>query len=357
MKRKLALILALLMVITMSVACGTREAAPEAPAEEVDAPEASADGVEGKTFAFIFKNTGNPYGDAQIDGFIEAIESRGGTAIARAPDLPTAEGQIQIIEELIAQGVDSITIVGNDVDALEPVLTRAMDAGIKVSAADSSVNPNSRQVFVNQTSTDLFAQSMIEGALELMDGEGQFAILSATAQATNQNAWIASMIEQMENDSRFDNMELVEIVYGDDLRDKSIAETEALLLKWPDLRCIVIPTTVGLAAAAVVITEQGLQGEVLLTGGGLPSEMYEFIMNGACPFMFLWNPIDVGYLAGHAAMALVEGTITGAEGDTFTAGRLGEYTVVAAADGGTEIILGPPYRFDASNIALWKDVY
>jgi rhamnose transport system substrate-binding protein len=158
-------------------------------------------------------------------------------------------------------------------------------------------------------------------------------------------------------DPKYNDIELVRIAYGDDLRDKSVAETEALLRTFPELECIIAPTTVGIAAAGLVISDKDLQGEVFVTGLGLPSEMAEYIHNGACPYMFLWNPIDVGYLAAYTATALSSGKITGAAGETFNAGRLGEYEIVEAGDGGTEILLGPPFRFDIDNIDEWKTVY
>ncbi|GHU62948.1 rhamnose ABC transporter substrate-binding protein [Clostridia bacterium] len=366
-KRLLALALAAVVIFTLA-ACGSKEA-PAANTSDggASAPAASGDsdsaatpatdsGIAGKTFAIVAKNTGNPYADKENDGFTAAIEEAGGTALVRAPEKPTAEGQIQIIEELINQQVASITIVGNDVDALQPVLKKAMDAGIKVSAADSGVNPASRQVFINQAGTTEIGQALVDAAFDLTGGTGQFAILSATSQATNQNAWIDSMKEILK-DPKYASIELVKVAYGDDLRDKSVSETEALLQSYPDLKCIVAPTTVGIAAAGKVLTDKNLQDKVELTGLGLPSEMADYIDNGVCKYMFLWNPIDVGYLAGQTAIALVEGTITGAEGDSFTAGRLGDYTIVAAADGGTEIILGAPFKFEPSNIAEWKAVY
>ncbi len=146
-------------------------------------------------------------------------------------------------------------------------------------------------------------------------------------------------------------MKLVKIAYGDDLRDKSVSEAEGLLRTYPNLKCIIAPTTVGIAAAGKVLTDKGLKGKVFLTGLGLPSEMATYIENGVCPYMFLWNPIDVGYLGAYTGTALVKGTIKGAVGDKFKAGRLGDYTVVKAADGGTEILLGPPFKFDKANIA------
>ncbi len=317
---------------------------------------AEADDTE--RHAFIFKNTGNPYGEKQMEGFAEGIREQGHEAILRAPDQPTAEAQIQIIEQLIAQRVTSISITGNDFDALQPALTQARNQGITVLSADSAVNPASRQVHVNQADSEMIGRTLIQAAYDMAGGAGEIAILSATSQASNQNLWIEWMQTELEeNPGKYADLELVRIAYGDDLRDKSVSETEGLLASFPDLKVIIAPTTVGIAAAGRVITDRGLIGEVFVTGLGLPSEMAEYIDNGACPYMFLWNPIDVGYLTAYAATALAEGEITGAAGDTFPAGRLGTFEVVPAGDGGTEILLGAPFRFDPSNIDEWKTVY
>jgi rhamnose transport system substrate-binding protein len=307
-------------------------------------------------YAIVFKNTGNPYGDKQMSGFKTGIEEQGFQAILRAPDQPTAEGQIQIIEQLISQKVAAICIVGNDKDALQPVLTKAKNAGIKVFSLDSGVNPASRLVHVNQADSAKIGSTLVEAAYAMSGGSGDIAILSATSQATNQNLWIDFMKKDL-MDPKYANLHLVKIAYGDDLRDKSVSEAEGLLASFPNLKVIIAPTTVGIAAAGKVLTDKGLGGKVFLTGLGLPSEMATYIESGVCPYMFLWNPIDVGYLGAYVGTALVKGMITGAVGEKFTAGRLGKYTITQAPDGGTEVLLGPPFKFDKSNIEDWKSVY
>jgi len=304
----------------------------------------------------VSKATGNPYFERMFAGFKEAVESQGFEAIHRAPDQPTVEAQIQVIDQLIAQRVSSICVAANDYDALQPVLTRAMNAGIKVTSADSSVNPRSRATHVNQAGIQAIGETLVEAAWDLAGGSGEIAILSATSQASNQNAWIAVMQDVLKQ-SKYSNLNLVRIAYGDDLRDKSTTETQGLLASFPNLKVIVAPTTVGVAAAAKVVADQGLTGKVKITGLGLPSEMADYITNGACPYMFLWNPSDLGYVSAFTGMALAKGTITGKVGDGFSAGKLGQYKVTQAADGGTEVLLGPPFKFDPSNINDWKTVY
>ncbi|MDR1900135.1 MAG: rhamnose ABC transporter substrate-binding protein [Treponema sp.] len=306
--------------------------------------------------AGVFRSLGNPYVEKEMSGWEAGIKEQGFAAIARAPDTPTVEAQIQLVDQLIAQRVASIAIAANDLDALQPVLTKAMKQGIKVYSLDAAVNPQSRMTHVNQADSEKIGITLVEAAFDMCGGSGEFAILSATSQASNQNLWIDYMKKELEK-PKYANLKLVKIAYGDDLRDKSVSETEGLLLTYSNLKCIVAPTTVGIAAAGKVISDKGLQGRVFITGLGLPSEMAEYIVNGACPYMYLWNPIDVGYLSAYVATALSSGKITGKAGDQFSAGRLGNYTIVAAPDGGTEVLLGPPFKFDKANIEEWKTVY
>ncbi len=322
------------------------------------ATTAFAGTADGKKIAVVTKSAGNPYNEKEAQGFEEVITAEGGEAIVKHPESATADAQISVIQSLISQGVDAICIAGNDENALQAALEDAMAEGIKVSCLDSKVNPDSRATFINQAGTAEIGQALMDAILDLAGGEGQYAILSATSQAANQNAWIDAMKTLQESDEKYAGLELVEVAYGDDEPQKSTDQTLALLEKYPDLKVVCAPTTVGIAAAAKVL--QDAASPVKLTGLGLPSEMAEYIGDDdahSCPYMFLWNPIDVGRLGAYTSIALVNEEITGAVGDTFTAGELGDYEVVEAADGGTEIILGAPFKFDPSNIEEWKEVY
>lgn len=340
MKKILSLCLAVLLVFSVVVGCST-------------STETSNGGK--KKVAFVFKNTGNPYGEKMMEGFKEAVQESGAEVILKAPDQPTAEAQIQIIDELIAQRVNVIGVAANDYDALQPSLKKAMSRGIKVFSVDSAVNPQSRVTHVNQADPERVGRVQIEAVSKMIGGKGEIAILSATSQASNQNLWIDWMKKELAK-PEYKDIKLVKTAYGDDLRDKSVSETEALLKSYPNLKAIIAPTTVGIAAASKVITDKGLKGKVLVTGLGLPSEMAEYIKNGVSPWMYLWNPIDVGYLSGQVAVALAEEKITGKVGEKFKAGKLGEKEVVKDGDG-TQIMLGDPFKFDKNNIDEWKSVY
>lgn len=329
-------------------------AADDSAAADTAAPAANAGGT---TYALVTKSAGNPFMERMASGFQEAIEAQGGTVVIQNPEAATPDAQISVIQSLISQGVSSIAVDGNDANALTAVLTEASNAGIKILTLDSDVAPDTRTVYCNQAGVSQIGETLMEAVYDLTGGEGDWAILSATSQATNQNAWIDAMKKLMESDSKYAKLNLVEVAYGDDEPQKSTDQTQALLQNYPDLKVICAPTTVGIAAAAKVLQDQ--KSSVKLTGLGLPSEMAEYIGDDdahSCPYMYLWNPIDLGRLAGYTSIALVDGTITGAAGDKFTAGELGDYTI-EEIDGSTQIILGPPFKFDPSNIDEWKTVY
>jgi rhamnose transport system substrate-binding protein len=142
------------------------------------------------------------------------------------------------------------------------------------------------------------------------------------------------------------NIKLVDTVYGNDDDQTSFDKTAALLQSHPNLKGIISPTTVGIAAAARYLSTSDAKGKVMLTGLGTPNQMRKYVKDGTVTAFALWNPEDLGYLAAYAGKALVDGTISGKEGDKFKAGKLGEFTVGS----GATVLLGDPFVFDKSNI-------
>src|SRR4029078_8694959 len=151
------------------------------------------------------------------------------------------------------------------------------------------------------------------------------AILSATANATNQNAWIKVMKETLK-DPKYKDMKLVKVAYGDDDDQKSFQETQGLIQAYPNLKGIISPTTVGTSAAPPYLSGAPKRGKIKLTGLGTPNQRRKFVKDGTVTEFQLWVPKDVGYLAGQAAAALVSGRITDTGGETFKDSRRRRYT-------------------------------
>ena len=155
---------------------------------------------------------------------------------------------------------------------------------------------------------------------------------------------------------KYPNMKLVSTVYGNDDPATSLTVLQGLLSAYPNLRGIISPTTVGISTAAQYLdTHKSLLKHLTLTGLGLPSQMKKYVLDGTVAQFELWNPINLGQLAGYAVANIASGVITGAAGDKFTAGSLGAYTVLPAAGGtGPSVVLGPPFVFNKSNIAKFN---
>jgi len=309
---------------------------------------------EGKVrIAMVVKNLGNSFFEACRDGGLEAAEELGGIElIYQGPSTPTAEGQIEIIDSLIAQKVDAIAISANDVDALVPIAKKAMKAGIKVISFDSGVAEAGRILDLAPSGDEFIGRSQVRMLAELIDFKGEIAILSASSQATNQNAWIEWMKKELEK-SDYKEMKLVSTVYGDDLSDKSYREAMGLFKSHPNLRGIISPTTVGIAATAKALEDADKVGQIELTGLGLPSEMKQYIKNGTCRKMSLWNPIDLGYTATYIAAKLVAGEFQGKQGEVMKVSRMGEIVI----GNGKVAIMSEPYVFEKGNIDKFAAIY
>jgi rhamnose transport system substrate-binding protein len=297
---------------------------------------------------FLPKNLGNPYFDTSDKGGKTAVEKFGGTYKQVGPDQASPDAQVPFINTAAQQGTKALVISANDPKAIGSALTQAKSAGTKVVTFDSDTDPQYRDLFVNQASAEGIAKVQVDMVTKQIGDSGEVAVLSAAANATNQNAWIKLMKADLAQNHP--QVKLDAVVYGNDDDQTSFDKTAALLQSHPNLKGIISPTTVGIAAAARYVSKSKYKGKVAVTGLGTPNQMRAYVKDGTVKEFALWNPEDLGYLAAYAAKALVDKKITGKKGDTFTAGKLGKYTV---GDNKT-VLLGDPYVFNAGNIAKFN---
>jgi rhamnose transport system substrate-binding protein len=272
---------------------------------------------------------------------------------------PTAEnsvaGQIEFVTNAPTAGYDVVMLSNNSGDQIVPAAQAAQEAGTRVVTWDSPIpNGEGETLFVAQVDFDEIGVVMADMALSILGEDGgQFAILSASPDAANQNAWIAAMETALE-DPKYDGVELLEIVYGDDQSEKSYEQAQALLSKHPDMELIMAPTSVGIVAAAKAVQDEGLCEDVKISGLGLPSEMKEYTLNGCAPEFALWSFVDLGYLTYYVSYLLATGAIEGVEGERFVAGRMGEYEITADPTRpdveALRVLMGPFTVYNAENI-------
>ena len=362
MRRGLGIAVALSLVTVSAAACssskksaatsaaGTTAAATTTSAAAAATTTAAAAGggsiKKGLTVYFIPKDTQNPYEVLADKGGEDALKELGGKVVVSSGTADTAAAQIPSIQAAIQAHADAIVIAGNDPAALCPSLGRAVSAGIKVVSFDSDITCPGH-LFINQANTEQIGTSEVDLLAKEIGSTGQIAILSAAASATNQNAWIGYMKTQLK---KYPNMKLVSTVYGNDDPAKSLTVLQGLLSAYPNLKGIISPTTVGISTAAQYLSTHK-NVKVTLTGLGLPSQMKPYVKDGTVTAFELWNPSNLGYLAGYAAANLASGTTTLKTGATFSAGKLKTYTMLPpSGTTGLSVVLGPPTVFNKANI-------
>ena len=331
-------LLASMLALGVLAGCGDKPAAP----------------ANGKIrIAMVVKSLGNGFFDAAHTGAKEAAaQLKDVEIIYTGPTTPSAEGQIEIINSLISQKVNAIVISANDPNALVPIAKKAMQRGIKVVSFDSGLAPEGRLMQLNPSNAQLIGRKQLEMASSAIGGAGEIAILSASAQATNQNLWIDVMKSELAK-PEFVKLKLVATVYGDDQSDKSYREAQGLLRSYPNLKAIIAPTTVGINAAGKAVVDEKLVGKVYVTGLGLPSEMAGHVKSGAVKEFAIWNPIDLGYAATYAAYDFVKGHPDAKAGGKVDAGRMGSIAIDAKG----EASMAEPFTYNAANIDQFSKIF
>jgi rhamnose transport system substrate-binding protein len=306
-----------------------------------------ANGLDTGLKVFVIpKNLGNNYfttsDSVKTGGALAAFQALGETGTETSGTAATPASQIPAIQAAITKGANILLVSASDPSALCPTLDSAMKKGITVVTYDSDA-PACRDMFINQASTAQIGTSEVDLLASEIHDSGQIAIVSAAATATNQNAWITYMKQEL---TKYPKMQLVSTVYGNDDPTTATQVTQGLLEKYPNLKGIISPTTVGILAAAQVLSNPKYRGKIALTGLGTPDSLKQYVANGTLKAFELWNPANLGYLAAYASVELYSKKITNAAGQSFTAGKLGNFTVGADHT----VLLGPPFVFTASNI-------
>jgi rhamnose transport system substrate-binding protein len=341
-KPALCCIAAVLAACTALAACSSASTSGNQAAAKKNA--AGLD--EGLKIFVIPKNLGNPYftlaDSVKTGGVLAAAKALGETGTETSGTAATPASQIPAIQAAITKGANILIVSATDPSALCPTLKSAMAKGITVVTYDSDA-PSCRDLFANQATAASIGTSEVDLLAKQLHGTGQIAIVSAAASATNQNAWIGYMKQEL---AKYPKMKLVSTVYGNDDPTTATQVTQGLLEHYPNLKGIISPTTVGILAAAQVLDTSKYRGKIALTGLGTPGSLKKYLEDGTIQDFELWNPANLGYMAAYAAVSYYSKKITSAAGQSFTAGQLGKFTVGADSS----IILGPPLVFSKANI-------
>jgi rhamnose transport system substrate-binding protein len=343
---------AVLVVASATLAaCSSSGSSTSSPPPSSSSSAAASGGLKTGLKVFVIpKNLGNPYfttsDSVKSGGALAALGTLGETGTETSGTAATPASQIPAIQAAITKGANALIVSATDPAALCPTLKSAMAKGITVITYDSDA-PACRDLFINQASTAQIGTSEVDVLAKQINSTGDIAIVSAAASATNQNAWIGYMKQELK---KFPNVHLVSTVYGNDDPTTATQVTQGLLQHYPNLKGIISPTTVGILAAAQVLDTPKYRGKIALTGLGTPDSLKKFVADGTIRSFELWNPADLGYLAAYAAVNFASKKITNSAGQSFTAGKLGKFSVGADST----VLLGPPFVFTKANISQFN---
>ncbi|HVV47794.1 MAG TPA: substrate-binding domain-containing protein, partial [Bryobacteraceae bacterium] len=311
-----------------------------APRAGETAQSASAPAGHQAVIAVMPKAKGDPYFVSVRGGAEEAAKELGVDMIWDGPTGLDAAKQNEMVENWITRKVDAIAVAVENKGGISTVLKKARERGIKVITWDADAEKDARDFLVNQATSEGIANTLTDAAAKILNGKGDFAIITGALTANNQNEWIAFIKKRL---AKYPGLNLVTIRPSDDDRDKAFAETQTLLKVYPNVKLIMAISAPAVPGSAEAVKQAGRR-DVAVIGLSLPSICKTYIHEGWVPMIALWNTRDLGYLAVRAADQAVTGQLKpGAT--SMDGGRLGKIEVR-----GDEIILGAPLVIDKKNV-------
>ncbi len=291
--------------------------------------------------AMMPKAKGDPYFVSCRQGAEEAAKELGVELLWDGPtDLDPAK-QNEVIEAWITRGVDVIAVSVENKVGISTVLRKARERGIKVITWDADAEPDARDFFINQATPQGIGHTLTDEAARILGGKGEFAIITASLSAANQNEWIKHIKARLAE--KHPEMKLAAILPSEGDRDRAFAETQTALKVYPNVKLIMAIAAPAVPGAAEAVKQSG-RADVKVTGLSLPNMCRPYVEAGVIESFVLWNTVDLGYLTVYAARALSAGELK--RGDREIApGRLGKIEVQ-----GDEVRLGSPFIFNKANI-------
>ena len=288
------------------------------------------------------KLLGISYFKASEEGAREAASELGVQLDYDGPTIDSPEDQVKMVDRWIAQGHDIIAVAANDPELIAPALKRAKAAGITVLTWDADANPTAsgRETFVNQAPVEAIGTTLVDILGEAIGGQGKCVIVTGSATAPNQNAWMKAMRARIAQ--KYPRLELLETLVSDEDQSKAYRLTRDVINAHADLKGIWGITSVSLPGAAKAVRDAAKSDQIFVTGLSLPNTMREYVEDGTVKKFVLWSPLDLGYLTVHVGKLLRDGKL---QDGTHAIGRLNDIRVSSG-----EVLLGPPKVFDRENI-------
>ena len=335
MKRLLNL--AFVLLVAILVGCK-----PSAPSDDSGSSSSAAGSGKQLTIAFMPKSKGNGYFIACRTGAEAAAKELNVKLLYDGPTEPDPARQNEIVETWITRGVDVIAAACENREGISTALRKAQSKGIKVITYDADALSDARSYFVNQATPEGIGNTLMDEAARLLDGSGEYAIITASLTAGNMIEWQKAI--EKRNAEKYPNMKRAALRPCDDLKDKAFAEATAIMNAHPNVKLLMNICSPAVPGAAEAVKQAGKTGAVKVIGLGLPSENKRYVKEGVTDTVILWKVQDLGYLTIEAAVALAKGELKPGAA-SFKSKKAGEVEIQ-----GDNILLGKPFLFTKENI-------
>ena len=293
------------------------------------------------TIAVMPKAKGDPYFVSCRAGAEEAAREANVDLIWDGPTGLDPAKQNEVVEGWITRHVDAIAVSVENQAGISTVLRKAREHGIKVTTWDADAAPDARDFFINQATPEGIGNTLTDEAARLLNGKGEFVVITGALSAANQNLWIAAIRQRLA--SKYPGLKLATVRPSDDDRDKAFAESQTVMKVYPAVKLLMgisAPAVPGMAEAV----RQAGRSDVDVIGLSLPNLNKRYVHEGVVQAVVLWNTRDLGYLTVYASTLLAQGKISPGM-PSLRAGRLGNIEIR-----GDQIILGNPVIFNKANI-------
>lgn len=345
-KWKVTLILTLILALMLS-ACTKTNGGGTTNSTASPAPSGGQDGKKLR-IAFIPQLIGIPYFTAMQDGGNKAASDLGAEFLYTGATTASAQEQLKIMDSLIRQKVDAISVSVLDTSSINPAIKKAKDAGISVFTSDSDSPDSARQVYVAQANDQDLGYTIVDRLAAQTGEEGEIGIISGESTATNLNTWINFMKERMKD--KYPKMKVVDVRYTTGgSSEQALTNAQELMTRYPNLKGLIAVASSTVPGVAQAVQQAGKTGKIAVIGFGSPMTVKPFIESGVMKESVLWNAFDLGYLTVWAGIQL-------AQGKTFqeTNQVPGLSAPVKYFADKKILLLGPPLVINKDNVNTFK---
>jgi ABC-type sugar transport system substrate-binding protein len=300
-----------------------------------------------KKVAFVPQIIGIPYFDAMEAGGKEAAAKFGVDFIYQGPVDTNPVDQMQIVQNLIDQGVNAVAVSVLDASSIAPVVEAAKAKHVTLFTSDSDAPKSGRALYVAQATDEGLGDAIIDEMVKRVGEDAKIGIVSGEATASNLNAWIGFM--QARAKAKYPKLKLLEPQFAGGTAQRAAQIATDLMTANPDLKGLIGVASTTCPGVGQAIETAGKIGKVIGAGYCSPNTARAYLKSGSFGYSVLWDPKELGYLTVWAGKQLIDAKEISA---TTTPEGMSHPVTYDAKTG--VLLLGEPAVFTAQNVDNYK---